>query len=122
VPVVHQQDVRAAWARLVAVVASSISGLYLLMVLGLGAAWVTMDWSALACFDGDESACANPSQADAGLAAVQASSWILGSIALMATLGAIVLTLRLRRVAHVVPVLALCVTSAIVTQVLWSRV
>jgi hypothetical protein len=55
------------------------------------------------------------------LAAVQASSWIRGCVAIVATLGAIVLALRLRRVAHVVPVLALCVTSAIIAQLLWLR-
>jgi hypothetical protein len=114
---VQQQDVRAAWARLVAVSASSLSGLYLLMVLGLGAQWVTMDW----CVDGDDPGCADPAQDDSGLAAVQASSWILGSVAILATLGAIVLALRLRRVAHVVLVLALCVTSAVIMRLLWSR-
>ena len=113
----QQQDIRAAWARLVAVSASCLSGLYLLMVLGFGAHWVTMDW----CFDGGDPGCADPAQADSGLAAVQASSWILGSVAIIATIGAIVLALRLRRVAYVVPVLALCVTSVIITQLLWSR-
>jgi hypothetical protein len=119
---VHQQEVRAAWARLVAVWVSSLSGVYLLIVLGFGVAWVTMDWSALTCFDGNEPACTDPSEADAGLAAVQASSWVLGAVAVAATLGAIVLARRLRRVAHVVPVLALCATSVAVTQVLSSRV
>ena len=118
---VQQEDVRAVWARFVAVVVSSISGLFLLGVLGFGAHWVTMDWSALECFDEGEPSCTDPAQADTGLAAVQASSWILGAVAIMATLGAIVLALRMRRVAYVVPVLALCVTSAIIAQVLWSR-
>ena len=99
-----------------AVSASSISGLYLLAVLGFGAWWVTQDWSALTC-------CEEPAQADtAGLAAVQASSWMLGAVAVVATLGAIVLALRMRRAAYVFPVLALCVTSVVVGQVLWSRV
>ena len=114
---VQQQDVRAAWARVVALVASSVSGLMLLLVLGFGAWWVTVDWSAF-CFDGDDAAC---TEGDAGLAAVQASSWILGAAAIVATLGAIVLARRVRRVVHVVPVLALCVTSALIGQILWSR-
>ena len=61
-------------------------------------------------------------KAEAGLAAVQASSWLLGFIAIAASVAAIVLALRLRRVAHAVPVLALCVTSVAIAQVLWSRV
>src|SRR4051812_45810832 len=117
----RRRDVRPAWALVVAVLATSVSSLYLLGVLGLGAMWVTTDWSGLACFDGDEPACSTPSKGEAGLAAVQASSWILGSVAAVAIFGAIVLTLRLRRVAHVVAVFALCGTSAIITQVLWSR-
>ena len=39
----------------------------------------------------------------------------------MATLGAILLALRMRRVAQVVPVLALCLSSAAIAQVLWAR-
>jgi hypothetical protein len=100
----------------VALSASSISGLYLLAVLGFGAWWVTADWDELTC-------CKEPAQADtAGLAAVQASSWMLGSAAVVATLGAIVLALRMRRAVCVLPVLALCVTSVVIGQVLWSRV
>jgi hypothetical protein len=119
---VQQRSVRANWARVVALVAASISGLYLLAVLGLGYVWLTTDWSALACFDGDEPACNEPVQGAAGLSAVQASSWLLGSIAIVATLGALGLALRLRRLAHVVLVLLLCATSAIIAQALWSRV
>jgi hypothetical protein len=104
----------------VALAVSSVSGLYLLAVLGLGTIWVTMDWSALDCFDGDEPACTNP--ADTGLDTVQASSWVFGGLAIMATVGAILLALRMRRVAQVVPVLALCLSSAAIAQVLWARV
>lgn len=113
----QQQDVRAAWARLVALVVSSVSGLFLLAVLGFGAEWVTMDW----CFDGDEPGCAAASQAETGLAAVQASSWILGSVAILAVLAATVLAVRMRRAVYALPVLALCATSVIIGQVLWSR-
>ena len=116
----QQQDVRAAWARLVALMVSSLSGLALLLVLGLGAWWVTMDWSAV-CFDAYDPGCAEPAPGETGLAAVRVSSWLLGSVAVTATAGAIVLAYRMRRVAYVVPVMALCATSAIIGQVLWSR-
>jgi hypothetical protein len=118
---VQQSDVRAAWARPVALAASWICGLYLLAVLGFGAWWVSTSGE-LACFGDDPASCPAPDEAYVGLGVIQASSWVLGAVALAAAVGAIVLALRLRRAAQVVPVLALCAASVVIAQVLWARV
>jgi hypothetical protein len=115
---VRQRDVRLDLARGVARSAALLSVLHLLAVLAVGAWWVTADWSALECFDGTEPECGEP---DPGLSDIRASSWALAWVALMAALGALVLALRLRRVAYVAPVLVLCAASAVVAQVLWAR-
>jgi hypothetical protein len=107
--------------RLVGLLAAAVSGLYLLAVLGFGYVWMSTDWGAMACFDGDEPGCTASARSDTGLSAIQGSSWLLGSVAVVAALTALVLALRLRRVAHVAPVLLLSVTSVVVAQVLWSR-
>jgi len=113
------RHVLGGWAPYLAFVAASLSALHLVGVLGLGAMWVTTDWSALECFDGTEPACSEPSEA--GLSEVRASSWVLASVATMAVFGALVLAFRLRRAVQLAPVLALCATSAVLAQVLWLR-
>jgi hypothetical protein len=115
------RDLRENWLRVVAFLTASVSGLYLLAVLGSGYVWLTTDWGALACFDGDEPACNQPVQGEAGLSAVQARSWLLASAAIFATLGALVLALRLRRLVLLAPVLLLCATSASIATALSSR-
>jgi hypothetical protein len=117
---VLSRDVLAGWARYASVVVSSLCGLHLLAILSFGLMWVTTDWRVLECFDGTEPGCDEPAP-DTGLSAVRGSSWLLGSVAVIATVGAFVLALRVRRVAHVVPVLLLCTTSAAIAQALWWR-
>jgi hypothetical protein len=97
-------------------------GLYLLLVLAVGALLVMSDMSALACFDGDEPECTASDDGDLGLAAIQSSSWLLGAVAIVAALSAIVLALRVRRVAHVLPVIALSAVSATIAEILVLRV
>jgi hypothetical protein len=118
---VQPRDAHVEGARVMALLAASISGLCVLAVLGLGYVAVTTDWSELECFWGTEPECREPDRGGAGLSSVRASSWILGAAAIMATLGAFVLALRHRRVAHAAPVLVLCTTSLVIAYALWSR-
>ncbi|HWK30147.1 MAG TPA: hypothetical protein VNS09_26495 [Solirubrobacter sp.] len=104
-----------------AVLVAAASGLYLLLVLAFGALSV-MDWDGLACFDGDEPGCVDGQfQGDVGLGAVQASSWLLASVAVLAIVCALVMSLRLRRLSSAVAVLALAAMGVIIGQVLWAR-
>jgi hypothetical protein len=112
------RDVQARRAHYVSFVIASLTGLHLLVILGIGYMLVTTDWRALDCVDGTEPECSKPAP-DTGLLAVPAGYWLLTSVAVMATLGAFVLALRVRRVAHVVPVLLLCAMSAVIAQGLW---
>jgi hypothetical protein len=118
--VVQSRDDLAGWTRYVSFVVASLCGLHLLAILSIGLMWVTTDWRVLECFDGTEPGCDEPAP-DVGLSAVRASTWLLSSVAVMATVGAFVLALRVRRVAQVVPVLLLCATSAVIAQALWWR-
>lgn len=111
------RDVQAGRAHYVSCVVALLTGLHLLVMLGIGYMLVTTDWRALACFDGTEPECREHAQ-DYGLSAVPAGYWLLTFVAVMATLGAFVLALRVRRVAHVVPVLLLCATSAVIPYAL----
>jgi hypothetical protein len=112
------RDVQARRAHYGSFVVASLTGLHLLVLLGIGYMLVTTDWRVLECFDGTEPGCSKPAP-DTGLSAVHAGYWLLTFVAVMATLGAFVLALRVRRVAHVVPVLLLCATSAVIVQALW---
>jgi hypothetical protein len=116
--VVHSREASAGWARYVSFVGASLSLLHLLLFLWIAYMLVTTDWRLLDCFDGTEPGCDEPAPA-AGLSAVGASSWLLGSVAAVAACGAFVLALRVRRVAHAVPVLLLCVVSVVIAQALW---
>jgi hypothetical protein len=111
------RDVHAHRAHYVSFVVVSLTGLHLLVMLGIGYMLVTTDWRALECFDG-EPRCGSRAP-ESGLSAVRAGYWLLTSVAITATLAAFVLALRVRRVAHVVPVLLLCATSAAIAQALW---
>jgi hypothetical protein len=115
--VMQPRDVQASRAHYVSFVVASLAGLHLLLFLGTGYLFVTTDWRLLACFDG-EPGCSERAP-DAGLSALHAHHWLLISVAILATLGAFVLALRVRRVAHVVPVLLLCATGAIIAQGFW---
>jgi hypothetical protein len=80
---------QARWAHYVAFVVASLAILHLLLFLGT--AYLFVD----------------------------AHHWVLISVAVLATLGGFVLALRVRRVAHVVPVLLLCATGAVIAQGFW---
>lgn len=108
-------------ARVLAITVTSVSALYLVSVLSFGSFVLTTDLSPLACFDGDEPACAEPAQGAVGLGAVSPSSWALGAVAALAIMGAIGMSFRVRRPASAVPVLALAATSAVIAHVLHSR-
>jgi hypothetical protein len=115
------RDAQAEGARVMALLVASISGLCVLAVLSWGYVGVTTDWSELECFWGTEPECRESARGAAGLSSVRASSWILGSSAIVATFGAFVAAFRLRRVAHLAPVLMLCTTSMVIAYALWSR-
>jgi hypothetical protein len=106
--------------RVVGVLASMVSGLYLLYVLGFGAMWVTTDWSGFGCFDGNEPACAAPRH-DPGLGDVQATSWVMGAAAVAAVIAAFVLSVRMKRAGMLPAVLALCVFAAASGATLYGR-
>ena len=107
-------------ARYLSSVVASLSGLHLVLIFAFGLMLISTDWRALECFDGTEPACDEPVR-DTGLSAVTAGGWLLGALGVTATLSAIVLALRVRRPAQVVPVLLLCVVSVGIGQILWSR-
>jgi hypothetical protein len=117
----QEQDFGVAWARFVAIAVTCVSGLYLVMVLSFGAFLLTTDFSPIACFDGDEPACAEPAPGAAGLGAIRASSWALASVAVLAIVAALGMTLRVRRLASALPVAALASTSGVIAHVLYSR-
>jgi hypothetical protein len=112
------RDVPGRRAHYASFVVAALTGLHLVVLLGLGYLLVTTDWRLLACFDGTEPGCDEPAP-DSGLSAVSGGQWLLTVVAVVATLGALVLALRVRRVAHVAPVLLLCATSAGIAQALW---
>jgi hypothetical protein len=112
------RDVQADRAHYVSFVVASLSGLHLAVILFLGYLVVTTDWRLLECFDGTEPGCDEPAP-DAGLSAVRASDWLLGSVAVMATVGAFVLAFRVLRVAPAVLVVLLSATSVVMAQALW---
>lgn len=98
---------RLRWARMLGLLASAFAGIILVGVLALGVLALTLDWDALSCFDGGEPACAD-SAANAGLGAVQATSWLIAVAACAAVVVSAVMSWRMRRPAQLVPVLALC--------------
>jgi len=101
-----------------AFVAASLAGLHLLLMFSLGLMFITTDWRVFECFDGTEPACDEPAR-DTGLAAIDAIVWLLGGLAVAATLAALVLAFRLRRVADLAPVLVLSAASVAFAQAPW---
>jgi hypothetical protein len=115
---VESHDVLTGRVRYASYVVASLSGLHLAMFGFLGYLVVTTDWRLLDCFDGTEPGCDEPAP-DAGLSAVPASGWLLVSLAVIATCAAFVLALRVRSVAHAVPVVLLSAMSVAIAQALW---
>ena len=88
--------------------------------VAIGAAWVSVDWDALACFDGDEPGC-DDNSAGSGLGDVRLSSWLLAAAGAAAAVAAFVLAWRMRRAAYLGWVVTLCAVQLGVTAVLNAR-
>ena len=119
----ERDDAVLDWARIVGLLASMISSIYLVIVLAIGAMVLMTDWSALGCFDitdANASACAEE-PAQHGLSAVRASSWGIAGTGLLAAVGAFVLTLRASRLSQLAVAMGLCAALVISAAVLQGR-
>lgn len=109
---------RVQWERPLAVAASVSALAGLVLTLGLGALTVSVS-SGVGCF-GDEPGCAGDA-APTGMDAVQSSSWMLSALAATAVIVALLLSTRVRRPAHLIPVGGLCAVAVTIIVLLWSR-
>lgn len=94
--------------------------MYLAGVLLVGAGLVTLEWDALACFDGSEPTCSDQ-PAEHGLGVIQASSWCLAAVGLLAAVGSFAAALRARRLNHLGFAFGLYATAALTAEALQTR-
>ena len=109
------------WSRAVALLLTIATTFVLGAVVMIGLLFVTTDWSALGCFDGNEAGCATGEDGAAGLGAIRASSWIAGVTAVVALAIALWTAWHLQNARQLVVVTALDAGVVALALLLWFR-